>query len=258
MVGNPACADTCAMPEPMSPQPITPTCLMAMPERPPLERPADCGVRREPLLVPDEGLDAISPETLAALQEDQLDEKVARHDVAAEPLDQAKRRRHGSTCCQQIVHREHVLASPNGVLVNGQDIPSVLELVLLLDHRAWQLALLSDGHETGAQLLGQRAAEDESAGLDTDHDIHLGRAISGGEMVDHRTPRLAILEERGDVLEEDAFGWEILDIADLCGERGYVHDRRGSYLPASRDATRNAGAERILSRAGGRRGDGDR
>src|SRR6266542_3415899 len=34
-VGNPACADTCAMPEPMSPQPMTPTCLMAMPEQPP-------------------------------------------------------------------------------------------------------------------------------------------------------------------------------------------------------------------------------
>src|ERR1700682_28270 len=34
-VGKPACAETCAMPEPMSPQPITPTCLMAMRKRPP-------------------------------------------------------------------------------------------------------------------------------------------------------------------------------------------------------------------------------
>src|SRR5215813_13321472 len=43
-------------------------------------------------------------------------------------------------------------------------------------------------------------------------------------MIDHRAPRHPILEQRGDVLEEDPFGGKVLDIADLCYEGVDVHD----------------------------------
>src|SRR5262244_3570432 len=56
-------------------------------------------------------------------------------------------------------------------------------------------------------------------------------------MIDHRAPRHPVLEQRGDVLEENAFGRKVLDIADLCREGGDVHSGFGSYLLASIGAT---------------------
>src|SRR5215510_14905827 len=48
---NPACADTCTIPEPMRPQPMTPTFVMAMPERSRL-LPDATGQRRELVVSP--------------------------------------------------------------------------------------------------------------------------------------------------------------------------------------------------------------
>src|SRR5262245_39108486 len=175
MVEKPACADTWAMPEPISPQPITPTCLMAMLERPPWTiyrwwrdvtaglRGRDASEASTPLLVSDQGLDAVTLQALPPLQEGQLDEEVAGDHNPSEPLDQAERGGHGAAGREQVVHDEHALAAADGVLVDGEHVTAVFELVLLLDHRARELALLPHGHETRAQLLRQRAAEDEAA-----------------------------------------------------------------------------------------------
>src|SRR5262244_3586794 len=248
MVEKPACADTWAMPEPMSPQPITPTCLMAMLERPPWTiyrwwrdvtaglRGRDASEASTPLLVSDQGLDAVTLQALPPLQEGQLDEEVAGDHNPSEPLDQAERGGHGAAGREQVVHDEHALAAADGVLVDGEHVTAVFELVLLLDHRARELALLPHGHETRAELLRQRAAEDEAARLHADHDVDLGRAIALGQMIDHRAPRHPILEQRGDVLEEDPFGREVFDIADLCYEGVDVHAGDGCYPLVSIDA----------------------
>src|SRR5580765_4511152 len=239
-VGKPAWADTCAMPEPMSPHPITPTCLMAMPERPPW---TICGLWRSrrrwgPSVVADQGFDAVSLQPLPSLEKGQLDQEIAGHDDSTQPLDEAQGGRHCPSRGEQVVHRENALTAGDGVLMNGEDVPAVLELVLLLDHRTGKLALLPYRHEAGAQLLGERPAEDEAPRFDAHHHVHLGRAVPGGQMVDHRGPRGPVLQQRGDVLEEDALGREVLDIADFCGERGDVHDGRRCYLLAPFDATR--------------------
>src|SRR5215468_2703375 len=73
-------------------------------------------------------------------------------------------------------------------------------------------------------------------------------------MIDHRAPRHPILEQRGDVLEEDPFGREILDIADLCYEGVDVHDR-GWMLPAGL-YRRNIKSPCPLSRGAAPPGDG--
>src|SRR5882672_8942561 len=63
--------------------------------------------------------------------------------------------------------------------------------------------------------------------------------MPGGQMLDHRRPGRTILEQRGDVLEENAFGGEILDIANFCSEGGHIHDGARSYAWRFHDATRN-------------------
>jgi hypothetical protein len=60
------------------------------------------------------------------------------------------------------------------------------------------------------------------------------RSVPLREAVDDVAKRRAVLEERGDVLEEDALGREVLDVADLRLEIGDVHGAR--YLTRCRDA----------------------
>ena len=115
-----------------------------------------------PSVVADQGLDAIPLQPLPPLEKGQLDQEIAGHDGAAQPLDQAQGGRHGSTRGEQVVHREDTLPARDGVLVNGQDVPAVLKLVLLFDDRTGKLALLAHRNESGAQLLGQRATKDEA------------------------------------------------------------------------------------------------
>src|SRR3984893_10335253 len=64
--------------------------------------------------------------------------------------------------------------------------------------------------------------------------------MPGGQMLDHRRPGWTILEQRGDVLEENAFGGKVFDIANFCSEGGHIHNGRRSYACHSRDATPNS------------------
>src|ERR1700675_3882384 len=216
-VGKPACAETCAMPEPMSPQPITPTCLMAIRKRPPqgelrtttrsgggLHAAADRqGPTVQSLVILNEGLDAVALQPLAPLEKSQLDQELAGDHGASQPLDQAQRRGHRAARREEVVHDQDLLALGDGVLVDGEDITAVLELVLFLDHHRGELALLAHGHEARPDLSRQHPAEDETARLDTDHDVDRTLPVLRGQMLDHRRPRRPVLEQRGDVFEEN-------------------------------------------------------
>ena len=85
------------------------------------------------------------------------------------------------------------------------------------------LPSLRTGTKPALQLVGDRAADDEASRLDPDHHVDPLALIPAGQRVDGEAPRRAVLEERGDVLEEDALGREVLDVADLGPELGDVH-----------------------------------
>jgi hypothetical protein len=53
--------------------------------------------------------------------------------------------------------RQHALTGRNRVLVNGQRVAAVLELVLDLDRLSRQLAELADGNKAGVELMRERA-----------------------------------------------------------------------------------------------------
>jgi hypothetical protein len=124
--------------------------------------------------------------------------------------------------------------------VDGEHVPAVLELVLLLDHRGGELALLAHGDKARAELARQHPAEDEAARLHADHDVDRALRVLRGQVLDDRRPGRSVLEEGGDVLEENAFTGEILDVADLCPERADVHNGEGCYPAAGYHARRKA------------------
>src|SRR6266852_2359709 len=186
-------------------------------------------VHSDSLVVLDEGLDAVALQPLAPFEESQLEEELRRHHDAPEALDETEGGGHGAAGGQEVVHHHDLLSLANRVFVNGEDITAILELVLFLYHPRGQLAFLAHGHEARPQLLGQGPAEDEATRLDSHHHVHRPLAVLGGQMLDHRGPGRAILEERGDVLEENAFSRKVLDIADFRSERGHIHDGRRSY-----------------------------
>src|SRR5262249_14842152 len=134
------------------------------------------------------------------------------------------------------VHGEHTLTGLDRILVDGQRVTAVLELVFDLDRLARELAELADGNETRLVLMGDRAAHDEAPRLDPDHDVDTLGLIPLGKGVDDVPKGRSILEERRDVLEKNALGREVLDVTDLPFEVGDVHRRL--YYPMAQCARR--------------------
>src|SRR5262245_20793817 len=79
------------------------------------------------LVVHDEGIERILLEPGAPSEKRELDQEGGPDDHPAESLDELERGRHGAAGGQQIVDREHALAGLDRVLVDGEDVGSVLE-----------------------------------------------------------------------------------------------------------------------------------
>ena len=97
-------------------------------------------------------------------------------------------------------------------------VGAVLEVVRDRRGVPRKLARLARRHETRAQLVGERAAEDEAARLGAHH---LGHARVGeriGKRVDRAAEPLGAREQRRDVLEDDAFFGPVGDVTDVGGQ----------------------------------------
>src|SRR5690349_181985 len=162
---------------------------------------------------------------VAAVKKCELDHESDPDDFSSELPDQPQGGPHRTTRGEQVVDGEHALPGLDRVFVNGQRITAVLELVLDLDGLARKLAGLAHRNEASPELVRDRAAHDEAARFDPDHDVDSLRAIPLDERVDHVAKSLTVFEERRDVLEEDAVGREVLDVTDLPLELGDVHRR---------------------------------
>jgi len=89
---------------------------------------------------------------------------------------------------------------------------AVLQVVVLREGGPGQFALLADRHEARTEPAGDRGGQDEAARLDAGHLVH--RPVGLGQRVDHRGERLAVGEQRGDVLEDHACLRVVRDVAD--------------------------------------------
>src|SRR6185369_9399573 len=162
---------------------------------------------------------------VSALKKCELDHERNPDDLSAELPDEPQGCPHRTTGGEEVVHREHALAGLDRVLVHGERIAAVFELVFDFDGLPRQLAWFANRNEARLQLVRDRAAHDEAPRLDTDDDVDACRLIPLNERVDHIAKGRAVLEERGDVFEEDALGREVLDVSDLPLEVGDVHRR---------------------------------
>src|SRR5437667_8293521 len=98
-------------------------------------------------VVDDEGMEREALELLAAVKERKLDQERHADDVAPELLDQPERRGHRAARGEQVIAGEYALARLDRVLVDGERVAPVLELVLDLDGLARELTELPHGDE---------------------------------------------------------------------------------------------------------------
>src|SRR5215218_669941 len=164
--------------------------------------------------VADEAVELIALDLLAPVQEAELDEGGDADDLAAEPFDQPGGRPGGAAGGEHVVDDQHPLAGDDRVGVELKGGGAVLQRVLLGLHLVGQLAGLADGHEAGAEVVGDRRGEDEAARLDADHLVDVAAAEVHHRLVDHRGEGDLVGEQRGDVLEHDALLWEVRHVAD--------------------------------------------
>src|SRR5215831_183205 len=216
------------MPDPMRPQPMTPTLVMVMT----LEGGVYFRTRATSLFIDDQRVELGLLQLVSAAEKRELDHEGHPDDLPAELADQPQSRTHRTTGREEVVDREHALAGLDRVRVHCERVAPVLELVLHLDRLARELARLAHRHETRIQLMRERAAQDETSRFDADDHIDALRLVAPGERVDDELERRTVLEKGCDVLEEDAFRGEVLDVADLPLELGNVH-RPLSYLNAA-------------------------
>src|SRR5437867_5044781 len=177
------------------------------------------------LVIDDERMERMFLQLVAAVEKREFDHERHAHDVATELIDQSQRCRHRATGCAQVVHGEHALAGLDRVLVDRERVAAVFELVLDLDGLTRELAELANGNEARVQLMGERAADDEAPRFDGHHHVDPLLSVPAHKRVDDVPERRAVLQERGDVLEEDSLGREVLDVADL--------DRKSTRLNSS-------------------------
>src|SRR5262249_57841789 len=135
------------------------------------------------------------PRPSAPPEQRELDQEGCPDEHSAQPLDELERGRHGAAGGQQIVDREHTLAGSNRVLVNREDVGSILERVLLLDRLEGQLPPFTYRDETRAKLVRQGPAENEAARLDTDDQLHLLLRVHRGQVIDHGPPGRSVSEQ---------------------------------------------------------------
>ena len=178
------------------------------------------------LVVVEQAEDVVLGEAFAAAEEVEFDGEGEAGDFAAELFDELDGGFHGAAGGEQVVDEQDALAGLDGVEVDFERVGAVFEIVGDAGYRCGQLARLADGDEAGIEAVGERGAEDESAGFDAEDEVDLAFKIVGGERVDEHGEAGAVFEQRGDVVEEDARLGEVGHGAHERLERRDIHGFR--------------------------------
>lgn len=117
------------------------------------------------------------------------------------------------TSSNDIVNDKNLLAGLDGALLHLEEVGAVLLLVGGSDAGTGHLALLADGDEASAHSQGERGAEKEAAGIETDNDIGLllGELDLELESDEESLVGLDVLEEGEDIDKVDAGDREIAE-----------------------------------------------
>src|SRR4051812_5302434 len=187
----------------------------------------------------DDARDAPAVEAIPTLEEVELDEERQTDDVALQPLDELDRALDGAAGREEVVDDEDLLPRLDRVAVDLERVRAVLEGVLHGDRLRRQLAQLAHRDEAGIQLVGHGGAEDEAPRLHPDDDVDLLAGIGLEHEIDRLAVGLLVLQQRGDVVEQDPGLRKVRDLADPPTKLLGGH-RRG-FLQAGRPEQRAGG-----------------
>src|SRR5438093_7583322 len=98
------------------------------------------------------------------------------------------------------------------IAVNFERVLAIFQVVAITLDLRGKLLRLAHRDETCAEMVGQGWCEDEATGLHSDNGINLSAAEVVGDPVNHGAQSTRVLEQRGDVVEENARIGEIGDL----------------------------------------------
>jgi len=156
------------------------------------------------LVVVEQAEDVVLGEAVAAFEEVEFDGEGEAGDFSAELLDQLDGGFHGAAGGEQVVYEDDALAGCDGVEVNLKGIGTVLKVISDAGHGSGELARLAHGHKAGVEAVGQGGSEDEAAGLDAKDQVNVVRDIVRRQGVNELGEASLVLEQGGDVVEQDA------------------------------------------------------
>src|SRR5437588_1531679 len=157
------------------------------------------GCPRGPVSEADEGHAPPLAESARTTQCRELDEKRDGDDLAADLLDERGGRRSGAARGEQVVDDEHAFARLDRVRLDLEHALAVLQPVPDRHGLAGQLAQLAHRDKAGTEKIGDRAAEDEAAGLDTGDLVDLLVTVRLDQTIDGCVEGCAVAEQRSDV-----------------------------------------------------------
>src|SRR6476660_4238110 len=149
-------------------------------------------------------LDPKLGEAGAAAKVRQVDDEGRAHDFRIQLTQQFDRSSRRAAGGDEVVDEQHRLAWLQRILMDLDNVDSVLEFVLLANGLRRKLALLADRHEAAAQAIGDSAAEDEAARLDAGNRLDPPVGKWRDQPLDAGAQSVGMTEQRGDVAEHDA------------------------------------------------------
>jgi hypothetical protein len=172
----------------------------------------------------EEGEDVVVPEAVAAFEEVEFDSEGEAGYFSSELLDEFDGGFHGAASGEEVVDENDALAGLDCVGVDLEGVRAVLEVVSDANGGARKLFGFTHRYEAGVEAVGEGGAEDEAAGLDAKDEVDFFIDVVLREGIDELSKAHGILEERSDVVEEDAGFGEVGDGANERFERLAVGD----------------------------------
>src|SRR6266853_1367802 len=179
------------------------------------------------ILIMHERLDVQPRQLVAALEEIELNDELEADDFAAQLADQLRHRRRSPASGEHVIDNQDATADFDGVAMDLQHVGAVFELIFDALRRRGELPGLAHGDESGAQRIGHGGGEDKAAGLDADHGVDRLSLGIRTQAVDDAAQPLSVLQQRGDVVKQNARLGKIRHFADQTFQM--VHGREFQF-----------------------------
>ena len=176
------------------------------------------------LVVVEEAEDVVVREARASVEEVELDGESQADDFSAQLFDELDGGLHGAAGGEEVVDEDDALAGLDGVEMDFEGVGAVFQIVRDASDGGGKLFRLAYGDEAGIEAVSERGTKDEAAGFNAKDEIDLLLEVVGGKGVNELGEAGLVLEDGGDVVEEDAGlgkirdgAYEALDVINVQG-----------------------------------------